>query len=953
MSKSARESVLNHPYAQKASAQVKRHRKWLYAFACLFILFGLLGYLWLPGFAKGKAEMMLTELLHRPVTMERISINPYTLEATITGFRIGEREGQGEAGSSLLKFESLYVNLSSTSIARAAPIVSAVKLTAPEIHLSRDASGKLSIADLIEDFRKLPPSEEPARFSVSNIQVAGGRIVFDDAVKQSRQQVSEIELGLPFIASFSSAEETWVQPHFSARVNGGSRVVVEGKARPFADKREAVLDIKLQGLDLTGVDEYAPQVQGIKLASALVDTDLEVVFGQAENKPADLRVQGDIVLRDFAVSNNAGLQWRANGERAVLHIKKMDLMLQAPIEASVDAGNIYFQQSDMPKMHINTLSVSDINVDVAAHKASFALAATINDKGRLQTSGNVGWLPVTADLKVDAQDVDIVATQGMIVERPGLLITKGLGSFAGTVAASGSPMNVKVVGDARVTDFSMLDKGNQDDLLRWRSLEVNGIKVNTWPLDVAIKSIVQSDFYARIIIMPDGSLRLRDVMAPSGGSMAIIHAAEKQVEKQAEAKVDKAVEKTAKGTVTTATVAEDKPALPVRIDELVFKNGHVNFNDRFIKPNYRANLTQLSGRVGPLHPGQPGAVDLKGKVNRSAPLEIKGKVDPFGKDLYLDITAKATGIDMPGFSPYSTRYIGYEIAKGKLSVDLHYFIENKQVRAENSIFLDQFTLGNKVENPQALSLPVELAVTLLKNSRGEIDINLPISGSLDDPEFSIGGLIFKVFVNLIGKALTAPFALIGNMFGGGADLSSIEFAPGYARLSPEADKSLEAISKAMKEKTSLKMEITGVATAETDRESLKQATMERRVKAQKLAGMAKQGQSGGSIRDVEISPAEYPKYLEMAYKAEKFDKPRNLIGMTKSLPVPEMEKLMLANMPAGDEELRGLAERRAREAHDRLLEQGVPAERVFVVQPRVESAPDGKKPGGRADFSLR
>lgn len=949
MSESVRDRLSSKPYVQKAIAQVQRRRKWLYALAALVALFGLVGYFWLPGFAKGKAEAVLSEFLHRPVTIERVTINPYTLEATIYGFRIGQLEGQGE--DSLLKFESLYVNLSSASIARAAPVVSAVTLTAPEIHLSRYASGKLSIADLIEDLRKQPPSEESARFSVSNIQVTGGRIVFDDAVKQSRQQVSDIALGLPFIASFASAEETWVQPHFSARVNDGSHVVVEGKARPFADKREATLDIKLQGLDLTGVDEYAPQVKGLKLASALVDTDLEVVFGQLEGKPADLRVQGDITLRDFAVSNNVGLQWRANGERAVLHIKKMDLMLQSPIEAAVDGSNIYFQQNEMPKMHINTLSVADINVDVAAHKASFALNASINDKGKLQTSGNVGWMPVTADFKVDAQDVDIVSTQGMIVDRPGLLITKGLGSFSGTIAAAGSPMNVKVIGDAKVTDFNMLDKGNQDDLLRWRSLEVNGIKVNTWPLDVAIKSIVQSDFYARIIIMPDGSLRLRDVMAASGGNLAMIHAAEQQVEKQAEAKAEKQVAKTAKGTVTTAVV-EEKPALPIRIDELVFKNGNINFNDRFIQPNYRANLTQLSGRMGPLHSGEPGNVDLKGTVNRSAPLAIKGKVDPFGKDLYLDLIASAKGIDMPGFSPYSTRYIGYEIAKGKLSVDLHYFIEKKQLRAENSIFLDQFTLGNKIENPDALALPVELAVTLLKNSRGEIDINLPISGSLDDPEFSIGGLIFKVFVNLIGKALTAPFTLIGNMFGGGADLSYIEFAPGHARLTPEAEKSLDAISKAMKEKTSLKMEITGVATTETDRESLKQATLERRVKAQKLAEMAKQGQSGGSIRDVEISAAEYPKYLEQAYKAEKFDKPRNLIGMSKSLPVSEMEKLMLANMPAGDEDLRGLAERRAREAYEALQEKGVPGERVFVVQPRVDSAPDGKKPGGRADFSL-
>lgn len=957
MSKSVRDRLLNHPYTQKAAGRVSRHRRWLYGLGIVFILFGLLGYFWLPGFAKNKAEALLSEQLHRPVTIERIEIHPYTLEATIHGFRVGEREGEG----SLLKFESLYVNLSITSIARAAPVISAVTLKSPELHVSRTADGRFSFADLIEDFMKQPKSEESARFSVSNIQVVGGSVVFDDKFKHGTQRVSDINLGIPFVASFASAEDVWVQPHFSARINDGSRVEVTGKALPFADKREASLDIKLSGLDLTGVDEYAPQVSGIKLGSALLDTDLAVTFGQLDNKPAELTVKGDITLRQFALDNKGSLPWKVHGERATLHLAKMDLMLRAPIEASVDANDIYFQQSDKPQMHINTLSMADINADVAGHKASFSLAATLNDKGTLKTSGKVGWAPVTAELDIDANNVDIVPTQNMLFERPGILTTRGAASFKGTVVAGGNPLNAHIKGDASISDFNMLDKVTQEDLLRWRSLEVVGLDANTFPLDVAIKSVIHSNFYARIIVMPDGTLRLRDVMAQTGGTLPVVDATQKLVAKQAEAQaetqakvqVDKKVEKTPSGTVTTATVTEEKPALPIRIDEYVIKNGNVNFNDRFIKPNYRAHLTQLVGRVGPLYPGRPGEVALKGAVNRAAPLEIKGKVDPFGKDLFLDLNAKVKGIDMPSFSPYSSRYIGYEIAKGKLSVDLHYYIEKSQLRAENNIFLDQFTLGEKVESPDAVSLPVGLAVSLLKNSRGEIDIDLPISGSLDDPEFSIGGLIVKVFFNLLAKAVTAPFALLGNMFGGGADLSYIEFAPGRARLTAEAEKSLEAIGKAMADRPALKMEITGVATTATDRDGLKQATLDRRVKTQKLAELARQGKSGGSINDVEVSTAEYPKYLEMAYKAEKFDKPRNLIGMTKSLPVAEMEALMLTNMPAGDDDLRGLAERRARTAYDALIAKGVPGERAFVVQPRIDATAEDKKPGGRADFSLR
>ena len=950
MSESVQDKLLKSPYAQKAAAGVRRHRRWLYAFAGIFILFGLLGYLWLPGFVKSKAEALLSEKLHRPVTIQRIEVHPYSLEAAIEGLRIGEREGEGE----LFGLERLYVNLSSASIYRRAPVISAIKLTGPRVHLVRNADGTLSISDLIEEFSKAPPSEEPARFSVSNIEVEGGRITLDDRLKQGTQQISDIKLGVPFVASFESAEEVWVAPHLSARLNDKAQLLFEGKARPFADKREMALDIVLDGLDLTGVDQYAPPLKGISLLSGLLDTKLDVSFVQPGDAPASIRISGDVVLRNLNVDNKAGLPWQFKGERLAVRLDGLDPFLKQPVKAALQADNLSLVQGTRPELKIDTLSLNDVVADMATSTTTFALDSTINGKGHLRAKGKAGWAPVSADAELDVEQVDFVALQGWVLEkmdRPSLALTKGALSFAGKVRADGQPLNVAVLGKAGISDFNLLDKATSEDLLRWRSLEVDGIDVKTAPLNVKIASVVQSDLFARITITPDGSIRLRDALLHGEESEAEKNA-EQEAEQQAEA-AGKEVEKTRAGTVTTADVPAKKQALPVHVGTVVLKNGNVIFNDRFIKPNYRANLTRLNGKVGPLAPGQRGQVALAGFVNRTAPLEIKGKVDPFGSELFLDLTAKAKGIDLPGFTPYSGRYIGYAIEKGKLSVDLHYFIEKGELRAENNIFLDQLTLGQKVDSPDALSLPVSLAISLLQNSRGEIDLNLPISGSLNDPEFSIGGLIVKVFFNLLTKAVTAPFALLGSIFGGGADLSYVEFAPGFARLTPEAEKNLEAISKAMADRPALKMEITGVATTATDREGLKQATLERRVKSQKLADMAKQGKSGGSISEVTLTAAEYPKYLEQAYKVEKFDKPRNLIGMTKSQPVAEMERLMLDHLPAGDDELRALAERRARAAHEALMAKGVPGDRVFVVQPRVDATAADKKPGGRADFSMR
>jgi hypothetical protein len=241
---------------------------------------------------------------------------------------------------------------------------------------------------------------------------------------------------------------------------------------------------------------------------------------------------------------------------------------------------------------------------------------------------------------------------------------------------------------------------------------------------------------------------------------------------------------------------------------------------------------------------------------------------------------------------------------------------------------------------------------LLKNNRGEIDLNLPISGSLDDPDFSVGGLIIKVIINLFVKAVTSPFALLGSMFGGGEELSNIEFGPGRASLGDAATKRLESLAKALTERDSLKLEITGRADPEVDKEGLKRVAMERAVKAEKLKEQIKKGTEGGSLDSVEIDPAEYPEYLKRAYKEAKFPKPRNVIGMQKDLPVEEMEKLMLTNLPASDESVQELALQRAENVQGWLIEQGkVPAERIFLVPPKRGA--DDKGNGSRVDFSLR
>ncbi|MCK5715613.1 MAG: DUF748 domain-containing protein, partial [Nitrosomonadaceae bacterium] len=587
-------------------------------------------------------------------------------------------------------------------------------------------------------------------------------------------------------------------------------------------------------------------------------------------------------------------------------------------------------------MVVDPLNLTIDNIDLdGVDPLKLALQATVNQRGNLETNGSLAWAPLAFDFDIDAKDIDLVSLQGWAGDQLNALLTSGEVSFQGKVMADGEPLKIVLSGKSGFSNFNFFDKVGATDLLRWRRLDIGGIKFVNEPFRVDIDSVAIADFFASVMISPKGEINLMNVVREDNGT-------EKVKSTKPTTAVTKAPVKSQVGKAT-----------PVHIGRVVLKGGNIDFNDHFIKPNYRANLTGITGRVGPLKPGKHGKVNIRGAVDKSAPLEIKGKVDPFGSELFLNIKVKATGIDLPTFSPYSGKYVGYVIEKGKLSVDIHYHIEKGELKAENNIFLDQFTLGEKIESPDALDLPITLAIALLKNQRGEIDINLPISGSLNDPEFSMGGIIVKVIVNLLTKAVTAPFALLGSLVGDGEELSEIDFLPGYGRVEPEAEKRLQALSKALTDRPALKLEITGYADPENDHDGLKQAILERKVKAQKLSEGVEKGEAGGSLQDVNLEPEEYEKFLELAYEEEKFDKPKNMIGFTKDLPVPEMEQLMLANINAGDDELRKLALQRAKAARDWLVEKGsISSDRVFISEPRIESEVDGEKLGSRAKFSI-
>ncbi|WP_354685021.1 DUF748 domain-containing protein [Cupriavidus necator] len=603
------------------------------------------------------------------------------------------------------------------------------------------------------------------------------------------------------------------------------------------------------------------------------------------------------------------------------------------------------------------------------------LHAESGKRGVIGIDGSVLPAVPASRLQLDLQQVEISPLQPYLADRFNAALRSGTLTVKGKLnvdAPTGKPVAAQFAGNVQTGNVRTIDRVSGDDFLRWRSLAVSGIDFamdeSKGPMRVSLGNVALNDFYARVILNANGRLNLQDVMA---GGAAKGEAAPSTSLTQANPASAPAAPPVQAGDTRTAQL-EQKPGGPkpqVRIGGVSVRQGNINFSDFFVRPNYTANLTGMKGSVSKVSSGDPTPADLllDGRIDDDAPVNISGKINPLGEQLFLDIAAKASGVELTRLTPYAAKYAGYPITKGKLTVDVAYKIDNGKLDARNHLFLDQLTFGERVDSPDATKLPVLLAVSLLKDRNGVIDVNLPVSGSLSDPEFSIGGVIVRVLVNLLTKAITSPFSLIGSAFGGaggGEELGYVEFAPGTASLTPAAKDKIGKLGQALNDRPALRLEISGRIDPATDEAGARRAWLDARVTEQKRRDLRASAQAGDEAGDgeageqgaeIKVSKQEYPKYLEEVYKRASMKKPRNFIGFTKSLPAEEMEKLLMANATVTEADLRRLAEQRALVVKQALEREGkVPESRLFLTAPKLGI--DGIKDKGapnRVDFAVR
>ncbi len=471
------------------------------------------------------------------------------------------------------------------------------------------------------------------------------------------------------------------------------------------------------------------------------------------------------------------------------------------------------------KLRASSLAATVRNiVGDGSERAEFSMRTRFGSGGTLSASGSARWDALAATVRIDARNLDIAALRPYVASRLNATLARAELSGRGTVTLAkpphDAPLNAAYNGTVRISNLHALDRDGESDLLKWQVLDVEGVdvKAGEGPPILSLGKVTLSDFYARVILSDKGRLNLVDLMkredAPSTDAPST--AAQEESGPPPDT-APKPPASSQPGSPSPSATADAAPRPTIRIGTIEIVRGNVNFTDNFIKPNYTANMTGLGGTVTTLASDstEPATMNLAGEIDDEAPVEISGRLNPLAPTLFLDIEGHTKGVDLPRMTPYSAKYAGYPILKGKLSMDVKYKVEAQKLQASNHLFIDQLTFGDKVESPTATKLPVLLAVSLLKNTRGEIDINLPISGSLDDPKFSVGGIIVQVIVNLLAKVVTAPFALLASAFGGGEELGYVEFAPGAATLGAAQLQRLDTLAKALNDRPGLKLDIIG------------------------------------------------------------------------------------------------------------------------------------------------
>lgn len=584
---------------------------------------------------------------------------------------------------------------------------------------------------------------------------------------------------------------------------------------------------------------------------------------------------------------------------------------------------------------IAPLSIIATGIDQdPTHPVTLQIAGRIDDRADFTLAGSLTPETLAAELELTLSGLALPKLQPYFDDSMAADITDGVLSATGRLqfAPEGVAPWLRYTGEASVEGFRLVDHQGREELVHWQRTDLEGVDLALEPDALRVRRITARKPFLRVVIAPDQSVNLVRAMsernprpAPPG---AMVQAA--------------------------AAAAAAEAAMAIDIAELRFVAATMGFSDNFIEPNFNATIESLDGSVRGLSSDErkSAKVDLTGfVVNRFSPVIIQGEVNPFRYDLHTDLKLQFRNIDLPVFNPYSGRYAGFAIAKGKLTTELDYKIRDRQLVADHHVVLDQLEWGEATDSQEKVSLPIRLATSLLKNRDGVIDLSLPVTGSLDDPKFRVGPVVWQIVKNLLVKVVTAPFDFLGSLFKGAENAQFVVFEPGLSQLTPEQQQSLGALAQGLAEKPELRVEVPAGLVPELDREAI---AAQRLDAALATAAKTEEGEAFDFealdvedridlLRDVYKQQfGQRAKIPDEAEAPEDADRDARRV-LREAHEQDWLTAELLPRFMPTDAELTALGQARAEQIQRALLASGgLPPERVFVTSAKPVTAADGQ-----------
>ena len=858
------------------------------ALAALVVVYAVAGFMLVPWLARRELPRLVEGRLHHRASIGRIAFNPFTLSLQATGFSLQQTDGRPVLG-----FGEATVDLAWSSLFRRAWVLSEVKLVNPSVHVVVSKAGRLNLAELAPDSGAANSSGLP-RFSLGHVSIANGLVQFEDEREGFRNRIERLSLELSSLSSRDSDRGPYT---LVGQMPSGATLGWKGELSLTPLIASGTL--ALRNASLAELNPYLDDLAQAKILAGRADLELPYRFALTQGKPRftvtgaklgardlELAAQGQTApfakLGRFALEGldfDSQTRLAAAKSLRVSGVQAGAAPRQAVNIADISAAGMGFD-SDANALDVENIRVGGFEVDAALEAGKLSLldmmpagqtqqgvkpgarkfAARLKSveladgkiafadrdsgmslalerlNGKLTDVSSDASKPLAFDFTAGVRGGGKIGAQGRAVPSSGVMEAKaqafgvalaplqplmaryasakldsGEASFAGTVKTGGKGPKLSYAGSASVVNVAIGDRAGAR-LIGWKSLATDTLRLTLSPNRVEVDELRWSAPAGRLAIATDGTTNIGRAFAR-------------------------------KGTAPDAAKDSEKPdaedAFPVAVRRVRVDQGLLDFSDDSISPGFRAGIAELAGTVNGISSDRSTRSNftLEGRVGEYGFARLFGALNPFALRERSNFRVQFRDLDVATVSPYSMRFAGYRIASGRLSLDLNYRVNAGILEGDNKITLDKFVLGERVESPDALKLPLELAVALLKDPDGRIDLEVPIKGSLDDLQFSYSTIIWNAIGNVIRNIVSAPFRALAHLFGGDAEeVGKIAFDPGSSRLLPPEREKLGHVLEALAKRPEVKLVIPGQYDAEADARALKRSALAREIG--KRAGFA-------------------------------------------------------------------------------------------------------------------